>query len=250
MLMRRLDHAAYSQWGVPCAGLSEDLRPFAWQVPAEVTSLIPDKLKKLMGYTVDDRCYVVKNLDLLDVCAGRARTTRWGTHVGLTCVPIDRLYCDRMDLLTDDGFALVLLLALRLRRGALATLGPQCSSWVWLSRSVTQRKPEAPAGNVKVKCVQEGNELNRRIALLVQVISLSGAYYIVEQPLSSLFFHTDAMKTAIEVTSARKVTFDMGNFGHMTKKPSIVVGNVPWLDGIQTFRCEACAYLIPSLPGL
>ena len=33
------------------------------------------------------------------------------------------------------------------------------------------------------------------------------------------------------MTSARRVCFNMGEFGHSSRKPTVLVGTAPWLDG-------------------
>lgn len=108
-----------------------------------------------------------------------------------------------------------------------------------LHATATGRTKEQPNGNPDVACVREGNTLNEHVALLCRVISLSGAYFFIEQPSTSLFFETEAMKAAVHATSARQVRLNMCNFGSKTKKLSILVGTVEWLDLTAAFRFQA-----------
>ena len=55
-------------------------------------------------------------------------------------------------------------------------------------------------GNVDKEFVREGNKLNTGCALLCAIAHVIGVQYGLEQPLSSLFFHTPAMKACMSFT--------------------------------------------------
>ncbi len=74
----RLANAVYSEWGtVPTTTLPETLKQYAWAVPENVLHVIPQNVLSLMGCSDGKRLVVIRNLDLLDACAGKARLTKW-----------------------------------------------------------------------------------------------------------------------------------------------------------------------------
>ena len=88
-------------------------------VPKEIWERIPTSGGSLV---------VLRNIRVLDVCAGRARISRWASMAGLATVAIDRDYSEHMDINTAQGFALVIMLLLRTCSGGLLFLAAQCST--------------------------------------------------------------------------------------------------------------------------
>lgn len=84
-------------------------------------------------------------------------------------------------------------------------------------------------GDDERQFVREGNKLQRGCAILCALCSASGVAWAIEQPSSSLFFHTPDMRKMCLSTGAQKVSFAMGNYGHEAKKQTILVGTVKWL---------------------
>ena len=97
--------------------LDEAWRPFAHAVPAEIKALLPVSVAALIP------AVVVRNIHLLDVCAGKARISRWAMLHGLTAAAVDFEYDDHMDINSDIGLALLIILALRVVLGGLIFMG-------------------------------------------------------------------------------------------------------------------------------
>jgi hypothetical protein len=145
---------------------------------------------------------------------------------------ITKDYNENMDFTTEYGFAIVLLLLLRVKPGGLLFAGIQCSSWVWMSRATSQRTPENIWGNEATKGVRNGNILNRHMAILGKVASRIGVTWLVEQPSSSKFFSTPDMLSCMETCDAKRVHFNMSAFGHVMPKPTVLVGTASWIHEI------------------
>ena len=224
--------AAYDAWGIsPTAALTPDLKHFAWKVPGDVMELIPEQVREILTCTGDSPLVVLRNLDLVDICAGKARITRWALWANLQAVAIDRSYSPHLDINSNTGYAIALTAVLRTKpRTGLIFMGPQCSSWVWISRGTTQRSCENPDGHDGVQSVMEGNELNLRVGLMCMIATKLGIPWIIEQPSSSLFFETDTFKSVILATNAQRVHINLGDYGHLTRKPTLLLGTVPWLQ--------------------
>ena len=101
----------------------------AWVVTPDILELIPAEIRLLMHCSPDHPFLVLRNWDLVEVCAGRARILRWASLVGLQGCALDRSYnAPHMDLVTDEGFALALVCIMRIKPRGLVIMGPQCSS--------------------------------------------------------------------------------------------------------------------------
>ena len=178
-----------------------------------------------MEHISQERPLIVnRNLDLIDLFAGKARIARWATLAGLHAIAIDKLYGGHMDILTPVGLALIILLVLRIKVGGLLAAGPQCSSWVWLCRKVTKRSKENPLGAKSNQSVLDGNATNSSMALLCYLGSLLSWDWLIEQPKSSLFFETPLMLAVRQTANVSTCSLQLGSFGHATEKATILMG--------------------------
>ena len=177
---------------------------------------------------------VLRNWQFLDVCAGKARITKWAMTAGLFGAAIDQTYGAHMNINTNEGFALLLLCLLRVCSGGLMIIAAQCSSWVWLSRSTSGRSTENPHGDVSKQFVRDGNLLNVRCSVVCAIAHMVGVLWVIEQPASSLFFNVEAMREVIKFCKAVRVHFFMDQFGHPAKKGTVLVGTAPWLEAFGT----------------
>ena len=150
---------------------------------------------------------------------------------------VDREYASHMDVNIWEGLALVIVLTLRLVPQGLLFIAAQCSSWVWIGRASTCRSGANPLGDSSRRLVAEGNELNCRTALLCTICSMNTAVWMIEQPVSSLFFDTRLMAATIMHLGAKRIHFWMRSFGHDSQKGTVCYGtpewchpNAPWLS--------------------
>ena len=74
-------------------------------MPEHVVKLIPSAVLKLLKSSPESPLVVVRNLHLLDVCAGRARICKWGLEAKLNAVALDRAYGMHLDINSDEGLA-------------------------------------------------------------------------------------------------------------------------------------------------
>ena len=204
----------------------------AHRVPAHVQALIPEAIQKAIGCW-QDVLVVVRDLEFLDVCAGKARMCKWGEMAGLNVAAIDRSHAKHMNLTTVEGLGLAVVMALRVVCGGLMFLGPQCSTWVWMSRSQTKRSQSRPLGDASSACVREGNDLNAAVALVCAIAHEMGVFWVLEQPSTSLFCSTAAMSRTIATTQAARASFAMSLYGHTSRKHTLLYGTPPWLHSYQ-----------------
>ena len=99
---------------------------------------------------------------------------------------MDLCYSAARDILSPAGFITALILVLRLCVGGCLYMAPVCSSWVWINRSTSGRKPWEPNGDISKLYVRQGNEMMSRVAFLAYVAFCRGCHFFIEQPMSSL----------------------------------------------------------------
>jgi hypothetical protein len=199
----------------------------AYTVPAEIMNLIPACIAALMGYSAGTPFVVIRNIDVLEFCAGISRPCKWAHLAGLNAAAFDITHGKHMDALTDEGYALILTLLLRVKPGTGFLLGgPKCSSWGFLPRSVTKRSKSNTQGDETTKCVREGNLLNERCAFLCVLASLLKVPWVIEQPTDSYFFLSPHMRQCIERCGAGSASFPMFAFGHQSLKPTVLKGTL------------------------
>ena len=222
----------HGDWANPASGLpSPELRVYAWKVPSEITRMIPVSVLEILQCVHKD-LWVLRNIHVADYFAGKSRIARWSELLGLTTVAIDRDHSEHLDLCSDEGLATAICTLLRVREGGLCFMGPQCSSWVWLSRSTTKRSAADPDGDVNLPTVKEGNHLNKVVALLVTIAGLAGVSWVIEQPGSSLFFHTQIMRSVISEVNPFQRWLSLRRWGHFSKKSTVLVGVAAFLSNM------------------
>ena len=230
-LTHRYPNVLFATWGEAAPVLSADSKKDAWTVPADIMALIPASTKRILN-CVDGKLVVLRNLDVGDFFAGRGRIARVAELVGLRPVALDREYGSHLDLLTPEGLATAICSLLRIVPGGLLFMGPQCSSWVWMCRSQTKRSAANPYGNLEMPAVIDGNRLNEICALLCAIASMLGVLWVIEQPGSSLFFHTKLMRTIINKENAYQRHVPMSQFGHESQKSTLLVGVADFLSDL------------------
>ena len=204
-------------------------------VPAHVAHMIPGPILTLLGPAP---IRVRRNLHCVELCAGKGRINRFFEAMGCAGIALDKLYGDNMNLTTQAGLALAVGAVLRLMPGGLLCGGPQCSSWVWISRSSTKRSKDNPAGDVRRDSVREGNKLAVACALLANLCVTQSCHWLYENPVTSLFFDATPMKSAVAYALAvpfpvHNVTVSLGMYSAPTRKYVRLVGTPPWLPNMK-----------------
>ena len=211
--------APFSEWSETLT-MPKDFGRVVWDIPQSVMNNLPRHLKALMP---EPPIRVLRNLDVVELFAGSARLTEAARHAGLHAVAVDRQYGKHMDLLTDEGWMVFTFAVLRLRPGGLLWLAPQCSTWVWPG----------------------GKEMNRRVAFLCLLAGLLGVQWIIEQPLSSLWFGAPSMKNCL-TAGAKKVLTWLKGFGHPMAKPTILWGTPAWIKSLARLKNAGAEAALPA----
>ena len=131
----------------------------------------------------------------------------------------DKRYAINQDLATEPGFALALALILKILNHGMLWAAPVCSSWVWVSRSRTQRSVTAPAGNIKHLSVRTANRMVDLTCLLIIIAFARGCEVYLEQPCSSVMAHYEPTRALFAWCCMHKLPTSLGNFGAESTKP-------------------------------
>ena len=156
--------------------------------------------------------------------AGVAAIQKAIQSIGEKCLAFDKDYdSDGQDLLTNKGFITALVWALRLHQFSLTPWGTLCSSWVWMSRSVTQRSSKDVLGDTSRLCVRQGNLMVSRMCLIWFIVRMRESLYLLEQPSSSMMFDHPRVSERRALGGTTRTW--MGCFGAPTAKPTKLGSN-------------------------
>ena len=117
-------------------------------VPDSVVALTPLPVQSKLGIQDGRPLYVIRNLFYADICCGKGRIAKWFMLFGMKGMPIDIIYGPQFNLATLSGLALAIIVVLRIVDKGFIMCQPQCSWFVWVSRSVHQRTSATPYGDV------------------------------------------------------------------------------------------------------
>ena len=141
----------------------------------------------------------LESIDVIENFCGVAEITQAFASAGFTACGYDFSFDARFNhLCSIEGFIHCLWLHLRLRCTGLSWFATVCSTWIWLSRSTTERSPSCPLGpqylHYAGATVEQGNIQVARSALLMLLISCKGAFWMLEQPLGCIMKHHPALQ--------------------------------------------------------
>ncbi len=148
---------------------------------------------------------------------------------------MDMEYSTLHNVLTPVGLLCMLRTVLDLRPGAVFWAAPPCSSWVFLSRGSTGRHLQIE-GDFCQRGVVAQNALIERLILALELCTLRGVVWVLEQPASSCLWRHPAMLECMQRHGLSPWLLDMGAFGGTSQKPTRLVGTAPYL-GTLTQRC-------------
>ena len=143
-----LDTVSYHDFQPQQMTLEDVDRSSLTLVPDSVVALIPLPVQSKLGIQDGRPLYVIRNLFYADICCGKGRIAKWFMLFGMKGMPIDIIYGPQFNLATLSGLALAIIVVLRIVDKGFIMCQPQCSWFVWVSRSVHQRTSATPYGDV------------------------------------------------------------------------------------------------------
>ena len=176
--------------------------------------------------------------DFVEVFAGSAVISSGLRSLGFRGASLDLRTSAHHDVLTPSGVLLLLQQVLLLRPGGILWRAPPCSTWVFMSRGSTGRSMEQPWGNAQSPYILSQDALVDRLVLALEVATARGAWWIVEQPATTLMWEYPSMRACLSRHGLAPVRLDMGAYGGGSQKPTHLVGTAPYLGQLAR-RCSA-----------
>ncbi|CAK9052328.1 unnamed protein product [Durusdinium trenchii] len=169
-----------------------------------------------------------RDLDVFELFSGHGELGRQCRDAGFDVRTSDITKGKLHDIMTPEGFMLVLKGVLRLRYNGQLWLGVPCNSWVFMSSSTTKRTSSNHGimGDEGVESVASGNIIAARVALLCMVAVIRNCYWCAEQPSSSCLKECPYISHVLTSVGPNfmKRTW-MGAYGHWAAKPSQLWGS-------------------------
>jgi len=139
------------------------------------------------------------------------------------------------DFLSDRGFAVAVLLLLRLRSDGWLLAAIVCSSFVRINAG-SRRSQGRPLGDTTLPGVAAGNIMASRLALLAILASCLGCTFVIEQPAGSMLQWHPRMQLLCTRCVIRRKSIQMWDFGAASVKPTWLYSNGLWFRDIDRFR--------------
>ena len=172
-------------------------------------------------------------LHFAEIFAGKAAVSRALAAQGFRGRCMDKEYHHGHDMLKPMGLLLVLSTALEILPGGVFWCAPPCSSWVFMSRGSTGRHVLIE-GDALNPGVVMANAIVERLVLLLEILTLRGVYWIIEQPASTVMWLYPAMRNCLQRHGLREpVYLEMGSYGGRSVKPTHLIGTAPYLQHLR-----------------
>ncbi len=180
-----------------------------------------------------------RDLDYVELFAGDRSVSRGMDLLGFVGRSIDMRFDAAHDFLTPRGFLLVLSLVVRLRPHGLLFAAPPCSTWVFMSSSSTGRDLVSQGDEMNFY-VRSQNALVERLLLISALVRARGGVFLWEQPASSCMFRYQPVASfAADCPDVQELKLQMGSFGLLAEKDTVLWGNAPP-------RCQAATQAWPA----
>lgn len=166
--------------------------------------------------------------------------------LGLVTAAFDSAIDLDMDFMSPMGLLLAVQLLRRCKPGSVIWLGPPCSTWVFMSRSTTGRRASTPLGSSRR--AHEANTLVERMCAILYFAHSQGLSFIIEQPSSSLMNRHPVFQRLLELLGAATCNLEMGAYGAMSRKPTVLWGTAPFLGNLRRTQSAAECRALQLLP--
>lgn len=165
-------------------------------------------------------------IDHVEMFAGCQSITRGYLRASRRAVPLEiKLDPTWGDILSPAGFCHALHMVLLLVPGSAIWAAPVCSTWTFMNRGTSCRKPWRPLGLVSVPSVRQANIMVSRVAMLCKLADNLGSWWCLEQPRGSLLERHPRIAQLIASGRVWRTSLNMADFGGSSLKPLWVYSN-------------------------
>lgn len=139
--------------------------------------------------------------------------------LGLPVISRDILMSRHLDFGGTTGFVSVLNGLRSIIIGGLCWFALPCSSWVFISRGSSKRNRLRPHGQRRYLKVKQANRLARRLVYACRFVEKKGAYWVLEQPVSSLVYLYPPVRALLLQPGVREIRVPLGEYGASSVTP-------------------------------
>jgi hypothetical protein len=175
------------------------------------------------------------DLDYVDYFSGQRSNGHGLNSFGYTGISYDYIDSPVMhNILTADGFLVAVMYALCVVPGGVTAFAPVCSSWLWVARNATKRSTLDPLGDIRFQGVRDANKMVSRVVLLLELLTIMGVVWILEQPVSSLLsMHPRFQAFLLKWGGAYRHNVKMCWYGGAFTKPTWLYSFCDWWGEIR-----------------
>lgn len=188
--------------------------------------------------------------DLVEVFGASGALVRGFENAGFEPAPaFDVRNSEEQNIHTRKGLELLARTLGKARRGALVFIMPTCGGWIYLSRGSTLRGLVL-TGYAGCMTVLTGNAVAELVSVwLLPLVEYLELEWIVEQPVSSLFFSWPKLVPFLLGPKCSREVIDLTTFGAISSKQLVLQGTWSGLAYLKMIECQL-QDLLPSRKDL
>eukprot|EP00435_Cladocopium_sp_Y103_P056098 s1312_g18.t2 len=188
--------------------------------------------------------------DLVEVFGASGALVRGFENTGFEPAPaFDVRNSEEQNIHTRKGLELLARTLGKARRGALVFIMPTCGGWIYLSRGSTLRGLVL-TGYAGCMTVLTGNAVAELVSVwLLPLVEYLELEWIVEQPVSSLFFSWPKLVPFLLGPKCSREVIDLTTFGAISSKQLVLQGTWSGLAYLKMIECQL-QDLLPSRKDL
>ena len=164
---------------------------------------------------------MARDLDFLHLFAGDDAPGIAMQRMGRRAAALDVGNDPTEDIFTMAGMMWTGILAARLAPGGACHAGPECKSFVWITRHTSGRCKHIMGDDTKA-AVRRGNFATLLLSWLFTFLSTRGVFWMIEQPSSSVLHRMPAIQTLFAITQPYKLCTWIGAFSKTHNAPKCV----------------------------
>lgn len=191
--------------------------------------------------TLEKEAPIQQNLDAVEFFAGTKKWSREIRRSGYEVATMELADAPlEQDILSPRGLLYAFRLVFSSKPKAVHHWATVCSSWVTINRSTSGRSYHNPLGFWERRpYVGRANVMVSRTALLILTGVCLGVLFLLEQPITSLMLEHPRLRQLIQlaecgaIRGCKRISTYMGAFGAVSPKPTMLLGNAPWIDRLK-----------------
>jgi len=196
-------------------------------------------------------CKAQRNTDSLELFSGLRAITNSASDMGMIAYGYDKEDGPSLanNILSDQGYKKALKLVCSIKPGGFLWAAPECSSWIWVSRSGSGRSSYLPDGDITIPRIDKANRMVSRVVSLMLLAWSRHVHIFLEQPISSVMNFISPLKEFIASCLLFCTVTYLGAFGAKTMKPLNIWSTAKEVMGLKRPRPKSEKRLVKKKDG-